>query len=366
MERACREGNTRLESGVTKYSKNSDKNEEFIVSLLKEFAPEFGIPREAVQHLRGHKFPDVLIEGTPFGIELKGTSKSTRFAGNSVFASTMQPGLTKVYVLFWIDQRRPRLGFRDYFECVFKSEVTHSPRWNLDIEISADDSLFGVGDGKLGFTAEDYLKRHSGQDMLIMRELRERARQRGEILWWAPPPDEELAENGGNDRGVVGIRRLNSLDLKELHTFHKTLFLRFPEVLAGGEDSHGPAIVWALSRNILIGRDTFSSGGRQVVELGLPCGPILLPAVVTKCAKALARESRVALADLESISGDPADSAEMALENFKLKIQEQRLLMHLHSSNGLSEEQRSMISAQELSDALVRYLTSLVDLRTIS
>lgn len=56
----------------------------------------------------------------------------------------------------------------------------------------------------------------------------------------------------------------------------------------------------------------------------------------------------------------------MALENFRLKIQEQRLLMHLHSYQGLSEEQRSMISAQELSDALVGYLTSLVDLRTIS
>ena len=178
---ACKEGNSRLGHHGIGYSDDSKKNERFIVEVLKSVAPSVGIKAASIKHLGGKAFPDVLIEGTRIGVELKGSLRGGAITGNSIYSSSMVENLDKVYMLFWINDRTPKLGFRDYFDCVFDAKVTHSPRFALRVDLPTGESMFGSGSKQLGFEAADWLSGNTKYVERIVLEIRRRALERDEI-----------------------------------------------------------------------------------------------------------------------------------------------------------------------------------------
>lgn len=218
-------GNIRLGHHGIGYSDDSKKNERFIVEVLKSVAPSVGFEADSIKHLGGKSFPDVFIEGTRIGIELKGSLKGGAITGNSIYSGSMVEDLEKVYILFWINDRTPKLGFRDYFDCVFDAKVTHSPRFALRIDLPAGESMFGTGSKQLGFEASDWLSGDAKYVDQIVLEIRRRALERDEIPWWVVADADGMSAIEVDDNGVLGgIRSLRGIGREASFSLQKTLF----------------------------------------------------------------------------------------------------------------------------------------------
>lgn len=117
LDVAVKIGQNKIKSGQAPNYSDSTVSENFLVSLIKEAMRSMDFSDALVIHHGGHSFPDVTIQNTTIGIELKGTTSHRKFNGNSVVASTMQRSLTKIYLLYWIGLAG-EIGVRDYFDCV--------------------------------------------------------------------------------------------------------------------------------------------------------------------------------------------------------------------------------------------------------
>ena len=298
IEAAAKSGITEITSGAIQYSDSSKKNEEFCVSLLKKAAVSFGIDPEVVVHHGGHTFPDVSIAGTKIGIELKGSRSGHAFLGNSVIASTMLPGLEKIYVFYWIDDKKI-IGYRDYFECVSGAQVTHSPRFVLDIEADSIECIFGNAPDKVG-TISDVCFGESGiNHKKIISWMRDQAIANGRDGWWI----NESSDADVEVNGTFSIRRYTEISNSKRESLMKTAFLCFPGVLKRGSRMYDGVLMWCLStRNVLLYRDAFSAGGRRPVNLPkLTPKPILLPAVVSRAIDDLSSAAEINLSEIEEI-----------------------------------------------------------------
>ena len=362
---ACKEGNSRLGHHGIGYSDDSKKNERFIVEVLKSVAPSVGIKAASIKHLGGKAFPDVLIEGTRIGVELKGSLRGGAITGNSIYSSSMVENLDKVYMLFWINDRTPKLGFRDYFDCVFDAKVTHSPRFALRVDLPTGESMFGSGSKQLGFEAADWLSGDAKYVERIVLEIRRRALERDEIPWWV------VADNDGmsaieidSHGGLGGIRSLRGIGREASFSLQKTLFLGFPEVLSGGSAAHSIAIGWAISqKSVIINRDVFSAGGKRTVSLSHPRIKPKLPGVVSNCADKLACDATVSLQDLSSIGGTRFTSASQVVRRFESALRKGNLLDHLFEH--LTATEKSKVKRRAFVNAVTDYLVEQIDPSTL-
>lgn len=365
LQSACDEGNRRLKNGEAKYSDISSRNEDFMVSALHFGAQQVGLKPDLISHLGGKAFPDVHILGSQIGIELKGSRRGGAITGNSIFSGSMVDNLKKVFLFYWIDDREPKLGFRDYFDCVFDAKVTHSPRFALQVDLPEDGSMFGDQAGQLGFTAADWLSGEKRYVDKIVREIRQRALERDEIPWWVyPDSGEGLSIEPDVADGFGGLRNLKQIGSDLSCSIQKTLFLGFPEVLSGGKAAHSNAIGWAISRkSAIVGRDVFSAGGKRDVNLGGGIGTVTLPAVVHKCSMALHKSCAVSLADLSEIHGQEFSKPENVIANFAAKITGNESLEYLHEH--LSVSKRRIVNPKAFVSALAKYLVSQIDPQTL-
>jgi len=298
IEAAIKSGIAEITSGAIQYSDSSKKNEEFCVSLLKKAASSFGIDPEIVIHHGGHTFPDVSIAGTKIGIELKGSRSGHAFLGNSVIASTMLPGLEKIYVLYWIDDKKI-IGCRDYFECVSGAQVTHSPRFVLDIDADLTECIFGNTPDKVGTISDVCFGKSGINHKKIIGWMRDQAIANGRDWWWineSPDLDVEVS-------GTLSIRRYTEIPSSKRESLMKTAFLCFPGVLKRGSRMYDGVLMWCLStRNVLLYRDAFSAGGRRPVNLSkFTTKPIMLPAVISRAIDDLSSAAEIKLSEIEEI-----------------------------------------------------------------
>lgn len=291
-------GNARIASGAAKYSESSKENEEFCVLILKEATVLQGFDPERIIHHGGHTFPDVSIAGTKIGIEIKGSRTGHTFLGNSVIASTMLPDLEKIYVFYWIDDQKI-IGYRDYFECVSGAQVTHSPRFVLDIEADSTECIFGNTPDKVGTISDVCFGKSGINHKKIIDWMRDLAIANGRIGWWINDSSDEDVEASGS----LSIRRYTEIPSDQRGSLMKTAFLCFPGVLKRGSRMYDGVLMWCLStRNVLLYRDAFSAGGRKPVFLTkLTPQPILLPAVISRVIEDLSTGAVINLKEVEEI-----------------------------------------------------------------
>lgn len=360
---ACAEGNKRLQRGAVSYSGDSKKNERFVVDVLKAVARTVGIPPDSIKHLGGRAFPDVLVDGTRIGIELKGSQRGGTIIGNSINSESMVEDLEKVYLLFWIDDRSPKLGFRDYFDCVFDAKVTHFPRFALQVDLPKGKSMFGRGSKQLGFEAADWLSGDSEYVERIVVEIRRRALERDEIPWWVDA-DEMGAVEFDSHGGLGGLRSLKGIGRAASLSLQKTLFLGFPEVLSGGSAAHSMAIGWAISqKSVIVNRDVFSAGGKRAIGLShLGVNP-KLPGVFRNCAKKIALDARVSLRDLSSIGGTTFTNPSQVIQRFESTLRKENVLDNLFDQ--LSTHARARVTPRALKTAVIDHLVAQVDPNTL-
>jgi len=343
------------EDGGQEYS-TGDVTEQFLVGLLREAAIIHDIDPVRIVHHSGHAFPDVSVEGTTIGIELKGSISSRKFNGNSVFASTMLPRVKKIYLFYWI-KSPPEIGYRDYFSCVKSPVVTHSPRFHLDIDLDSADSMFGVGRGKVGCTSEVIFSDDGIATKRIINWMVNDARSRGEVPWWIPDR-EELIE------GTTGLRKTHMLSTLEKERLFKALFLTFPSILGPkSPNKYTNIFEWAVTfKSVWLTRDSFSAGGQ--IKIRLPVGngvEIQAPKVIERARQALTSTQIIFLSELNMAIGLAFSKSEEFMTYYRQKLSSN--LAHIYKS--LPEPIKNHINASDFSEALVDYVLQDFDEATL-
>lgn len=198
-----------------------------------------GINQNHIYH-SVQKFPDFVITdvttGKKIGLEVKKTeSKKWKVPGGSIYES-LRNEIEETYVIMgkWGDVPETRL--KRYKECIEDLTVTHSPRFQLNMELEK---------------GEDYLTKNKAQDLLNMSEGAELNRRIRELLrsskstWYSED----------------AITAYTDLDCEEKGKYLNDGVALFPEVLGGDYGKFTPwmiykCLVWC--GNV---RDIFSAGG---------------------------------------------------------------------------------------------------------
>ena len=197
----------------------------------------------------GRKFPDIVFEGTEFGVEIKTAKKGWECLGNSVKASTLVDGVTEVYLIFGSGDRHLNVRCARYEDCVKAVEVTHSPRYVLDMNIAPSASyLAAIGTNLAGMLAcGDPIAR-------VVAEAR-RKLKKGEHLWW-------ISDNAASP---LMIKHWKNLSKSEKSFCLASAFVFFPDsVMKRPKADYQSFIAWLFGRkSVMCGsvRDNFTSGG---------------------------------------------------------------------------------------------------------
>ena len=325
LELACSMGEDSIKLGTAPPYSDSIVSEDFLVSLLKKAMIQLGHDANKLVHHKGHAFPDVSIKGTTVGIELKGASSNRKFNGNSVVGSTMLPNLKTIFLMYWIGNAGD-IGYKDYFDCVATPVVTHSPRFQLDIDLSKESSMFGTGPDKVG-TVDDVIFPPEGIDSeKIIKWMSDKAKRNGETPWWISI-DESLPQ------GSTGLIKLTKVAIDKKSQFMKYAFLGFPRILAKKSPTkYNGLFEWAIqTRSIYTDRDDYSAKGK--VPFTIPAfntKSIMLPRSVQVAVEALSNDSEVNGKEINKIIGKDFVNSDEYLDWYKLQLKQN--LLHIYTN----------------------------------
>jgi hypothetical protein len=203
-----------------------------------------------VKLVSGKSFPDIVFVGTEFGVEIKTAKKGWDCLGNSVMASTLIEGVKQVYLIFGSGEKKLDVRFSRYDDSVRSVEVTHSPRYSLDMEVTPDEAYFK----QIGLTLTDMLM----MDDPVSRVVEEARKQLkpGEHVWWI----------SDNFSAPLKIRTWRDLSDTEKSNLISSAFALFPSaILKSPEADYEDYTLWLSQRKAVICssmRDNFSAGGR--------------------------------------------------------------------------------------------------------
>ena len=225
---------------------------------LQHFATAHGVENKIILH-SGRKFPDIVFENTKFGVEIKTAQKGWACLGNSVAASTLVVGVSEVYLLFGSGEANFAARYSRYEDSVKSVEVTHSPRYILDMDVPAGGSY-------LRRIGKDLAEMLAMEDPIscVVEEAR-RSLKLGEHLWW-------VSERAASP---LTIRLWNSIRADERHVLVASAFAFFPASILGGDEAdYSDFIVWLSQKHSILHpsvRDSFTAGGK-VERLGFGSG----------------------------------------------------------------------------------------------
>lgn len=356
LELACALGKAALQNKVAPSYSDSTVSEDFLVSLIKEGMVKSGYDPSKVIHHKGHAFPDVSITGSDVGIELKGSSSNRKFNGNSVVASTMLPNLKKIFLMYWIGSAG-EIGYKDYFDCVATPVVTHSPRFQLDIDLDKKSSMFGAGAEKVG-TIDNIIFSASGIDSeKIIKWMSDKAKRNGETPWWIST-DESLPV------GSTGLTKFTNMQADRKKHFLKCAFLIFPNILGKTSSTkYNGLFEWAIQvHSAYTTRDDYSAGGQVLISLPIfNESPIAVPQSVQGAMDALSDNSRVLAIELERPYERTFKNVEDFLSSYKTALIQN--LRHIYIEVKPMDTNR--IGEDAFAIALADLLISKIDKRSL-
>ena len=216
-----------------------------------------GTPFEhSIQLVSGSAFPDI-VAGGYYGVEVKSTNKNHWTSiGSSILESTRLEGVERIYLTFGKLGKPVRFLSRPYHECLSGIAVTHYPRYQINMLLEEQDTIFA----RMGIPYEQLRKMENPVEP-VSRYYRSQLKP-GESLWWAGGRIEEAAP--------VTLRLWSSLSRGEKDRLVALGYVLFPELIAGRYKRFALWLVRAKSVVHTDVRDSFSAGGQ--VELPLSSG----------------------------------------------------------------------------------------------
>lgn len=123
--------------------------ENVVFEAIKKAAIGTGVE---VKRLGKTTFPDIRLEytsdGEKVGVEVKlhTSGKAWTTFGNSAHGNTQEPNLATIFLLFGhFEKSPPKFGIKPYSKCIQDIEITHNPRYMIDMRGSKDFCLKELG-----------------------------------------------------------------------------------------------------------------------------------------------------------------------------------------------------------------------------
>lgn len=211
-----------------------------------------GTPFEhSIQLVSGSAFPDI-VAGGYYGVEVKSTNKNHWTSiGSSILESTRLEGVERIYLTFGKLGKPVRFLSRPYHECLSGIAVTHYPRYQINMLLEEQDTIFA----RMGIPYEQLRKMENPVEP-VSRYYRSQLKP-GESLWWA---------GGRIEEAVPAMVRLwTSLSLEEKDRLIAQGYALFPEIFSSDYKRFALWLVTAKGVVHTDVRDSFSGGGK--VEL---------------------------------------------------------------------------------------------------
>jgi hypothetical protein len=216
---------------------------------LQVSAAAYGVENKIILH-SGRKFPDIVFENSKFGVEIKTAQKGWSCLGNSVAASTLVDGIDQVYLIFCSGVNNFQVRYGRYEDAVSSVEVTHSPRYMLDM----DTPLGGSYLYRIGKTLSEMLALDDPISCVV--DEARRNLKKGERIWW-------ISEGVS---APLRIRLWKAVKSQEKKTLIASAFALFPsQILRAPRADYSSFALWLIQRHSILHsnvRDDFSSGGR--------------------------------------------------------------------------------------------------------
>jgi hypothetical protein len=225
-----------------------------VLNAIKEETRGTSFKADDIELISGQSFPDIVATyfNSPkgksyYGVEVK-TTKEDKWTsiGSSIVESTRVANVDKIFLLFGKLGKRVEFMCRPYEECMAGIAVTHSPRYTIDMELKANESIFD----KMGTTYDSFRENKNNIKMVRSYYMRE-AREKGlnQMPWWM------------DDEFDVSITLFSDLSADRKKWIRAMLLILFDDVI---HSDYRNAVLWMCSRLSILNynaRDLFSAGG---------------------------------------------------------------------------------------------------------
>ncbi len=231
-----------------------NKLENVVADVMTEKA--MGTPFEnSIELISGQKFPDI-IANKYYGVEVK-TTKQNHWTttGNSVLESTRVDGIERIFMLFGKMVNPVEFKCRPYEDCLSEVVVTHSPRYLINMDLQAGQTIFDKLD-----IPYDTLRNYPNPIKPITDYYRQFLKK-GEEVWWL---DQEEPKSTGL---IIKLWNNLPIDVRK-HYMLKSMIL-FPEIFSNRPDKFNRLAVWLVNSEGIVCpniRDVFTAGGQGVIE----------------------------------------------------------------------------------------------------
>lgn len=219
--------------------------EKEVFSQLKGILSAEGLSLDGLKYKEDSTvFPDIGYEN--FGLEVKTTkADSWTCLGNSIMEGTRREEVDQIYLIFLKRGGTPEVRFKRYDDCISDIKITHSPRYEINMDVEADETVFSI-------MGTDY--NHFRDDPEKIKNLRDFYKRKGVKSWW-------LDEGSGESVTEMELYAFGGLPQERKHEIMIELFCYFPEILGSDYDA---AATYLVSKGIYNKsfRDEVSASGQ--------------------------------------------------------------------------------------------------------
>lgn len=228
--------------------------EKLSCNSMKEVAPSVGFPRERIDLVSGHVFPDIILHSYNYGVEIKSTQKdSWTSTGSSIVESSRSPETDRIYMLFGKLGGSPEFRCKPYQQCLSNIAVTHSPRYLIDMNLSNKDNIFS----KMKTDYDDFRILLENDKINKVRQYyiaKAKAEGKYEMPWWM------------GETTNVNLSFYNDLSVEEKSEIQARACILFQSLYSkDSRNRYRPISLWLCNNYSLLCpnmRDDFSAGGQ--------------------------------------------------------------------------------------------------------
>jgi len=225
------------------------------------------IAPELIKQTGAQTFPDIIINNK-YGIEVKMTLGDKWVStGNSIMEGTRVDGLEEIYILFGRFGTNFEVRHRKYQDCLNDIVVTHSPRYKIDMELAAGNSIFD----KMGVSYDNL--RNNKFPVSKLKEYYRSQLKKGEELWWIDQSEDAAV------KPVLGLYK--NLGQVEKDRFIIESMILFPEIFGSSITKFERVATYMVAHYNVIHpslRDIFTAGGK--IELIIEGERIKVPQIM--------------------------------------------------------------------------------------
>lgn len=209
-----------------------------------------------IKLVSGAEFPDIVADKY-YGVEVKST-KSNKWSviGSSILESTRIEDVETIFFMFGKLCNPVQFKTRRYQDCLKSIKVTHSPRYEIDMDLPEGETIFD----RMGIDYDSL--RQNPNPIQPVVDYYKRHLLPGEALWWVNGSDEEAA---APDK--LKMWRLLSAEDKD---FYRALGLAlFPEIYGSASTKFENFTMWLIIHYGVVSkslRDIFTAGGQVEIK----------------------------------------------------------------------------------------------------